>query len=72
MHPIQLFVSGNSTRLLTKYEGYNDDGLTELGGGGEELLGQGEGLARHQRLVLVLQAAQLELGAGQRALKKLP
>ena len=50
----------------------DDDGLTELGGGGEELLGQGEGLARHQRLVLVLQAAQLELGACQRALDKLP
>ena len=47
----------------------DDGGLTELGGGSEELLGQGEGLARHQRLVLVLQAAQLELGAGQRALQ---
>ena len=49
----------------------DDDGLTELGGGGEELLGQGEGLARHQRLVLVLQAAQLELGACQRTLKQI-
>ena len=49
----------------------DDGGLTELGGGSEELLGQGEGLARHQRLVLVLQAAQLELGACQRALDKL-
>ena len=48
-----------------------DDGLTELGGGGEELLGQGEGLARHQRLVLVLQAAQLELGACQSTLKQI-
>ena len=45
--------------------------LTELGGGGEELLGQGEGLARHQRLVLVLQAAQLELGARQSALQQI-
>ena len=49
----------------------DDDGLTELGGGGEELLRQGEGLARHQRLVLVLEAAQLELRAGQCALQQI-